>query len=53
MRKRKISNIQKKYLTYTLLLLALTILLSSVGVWQFMRKNVTEVIVDNYEFMNE
>ena len=27
MRKGKISNIQKKYLTYTLLLLALTIIL--------------------------
>lgn len=53
MRKGKISNIQKKYLTYTLLLLALTILLSSAGVWLFMRRNMTEVIVDNYEFMNE
>lgn len=53
MRKGKISNIQKKYLTYTLLLLALTIILSSVGVWIFMRKNMTEVIVDNYVFMNE
>lgn len=53
MRKGKISNIQKKYLTYTLLLLALTIVLSSVGVWIFMRKNMTEVIVDNYVFMNE
>ena len=53
MRKGKISNIQKKYLTYTLLLLALTIILSSVGVWIFMRKNMTEVIVDNYVFINE
>ena len=53
MRKGKISNIQKKYLIYTLLLLALTIILSSVGVWIFMRKNMTEVIVDNYVFMNE
>ena len=53
MRKGKISNIKKKYLTYTLLLLALTILLSSAGVWLFMRRNMTEVIVDNYEFMNE
>ena len=50
MRKGKISNIQKKYLTYTLLLLALTILLSSAGVWLFMRRNMTEVIVDNYDF---
>ena len=53
MRKGKISNIQKKYLTYTLLLLALTIILSSVGVWIFMRKKMTEVIVDNYVFINE
>ena len=53
MRKGKISNIQKKYLTYTLLLLALTIILSSVGVWLFMRRNMTEVIVDNYVFINE
>lgn len=53
MRKGKISNIQTKYLTYTLLLLALTIILSSVGVWIFMRKNMTEVIVDNYVFINE
>lgn len=51
--KRKDFQYPKKYLTYTLLLLALTILLSSAGVWLFMRRNMTEVIVDNYEFMNE
>lgn len=53
MRKRKTSGIQKKYLMHTLALLILALLLSSIGVWVYVRKNMTSVIVDKYEFMNE
>ncbi|MGN1377059.1 MAG: sensor histidine kinase [Dorea sp.] len=31
----------------------LALFLSSIGVWFYMRKNLTSVIVDKYEFMNE
>ena len=51
--KRKSSGIQKKYLKYMIALLVLALLLSSMGVWFYMRKNLTSVIVDKYEFMNE
>lgn len=50
---KKSSGIQKKYLQHTLVLLTLALLLSSMGVWVYVRKNMTSVIVDKYEFMNE
>lgn len=53
MRQRKISGIQKKYLIYIMGLLILALLLSSIGVWVYMRGNMTSVIVDKYEFLNE
>ncbi len=53
MKTRKSSGIQKKYLRHTLALLILALLLSSIGVWVYVRKNMTSVIVDKYEFMNE
>lgn len=53
MRQRKISGIQKKYLIYIMALLLLALLLSSVGVWVYVRDNMTSVIVDKYEFLNE
>lgn len=53
MRGKKISGIQKKYLIYIIGLLILALLLSSIGVWLYMRGYVTSVIVDKYEFMNE
>lgn len=54
MRTWKISSgIQRKYLRYAVGLLLLALLLSSVGVWLFVRKNVTGAVADKYEFMNE
>lgn len=54
MRKRKMkSGIQAKYLKYMISLLLLALFLSSVGVWGYVQRNMTAVIVDKYEFMNE
>lgn len=53
MRQRKISGIQKKYLIYIMGLLILALLLSSIGVWFYMRDSMTSVIVDKYVFLNE
>lgn len=50
---KKSSGIQRKYLKYMISLLVLALFLSSIGVWFYMRKNLTSVIVDKYEFMNE
>lgn len=47
------SGIQKKYLFYTIALLVLALLLSSVGVWFYSRKNITENIIGKSEFMTE
>ncbi len=53
MRRWKISGIQKKYLSNTVALLVLALLLSSVGVWIYVRNNMANVVVDKYEFMTE
>lgn len=53
MRKYKMSGIQKKYLWYMGCLLVIALVLSSIGVWSYVKKNMTGVIVDKYEFMNE
>lgn len=53
MRTNKWSGIQKKYLCNTLILLILALLLSSIGVWIYVRKNMTSVVVDKYRFMTE
>ena len=53
MKKYRMSGIQKKYLKYMLSLLVLALFLSSIGVWAYVRKNMTSVIVDKYESMNE
>lgn len=53
MTKKRISGIQKKYLSYTLALLILALFLSSIGVWFYVRNHMLSVIVDKYEFMNE
>ena len=51
MRKRKMkSGIQAKYLKYMISLLLLALFLSSVGVWGYVQRNMTAVIVDKYEF---
>ena len=47
------SGIQKKYLLYTTVLLILALLLSSLGVWFYSRKNMTESIVEKSEFITE
>ena len=47
------SGIQKKYLRYTMGLLLLAILLSSIGVWIYVRQSLTTEVTDNYEFLNE
>ena len=53
MKKYKMSGIQRKYLRYMSSLLILALVLSSIGVWSYVKKNMTGVIVDKYEFMNE
>ena len=53
MKNYRMSGIQRKYLKYMLSLLALALLLSSIGVWAYVKKNMTSVIVDKYESMNE
>ena len=52
MKIKKISGIQKKYLTYIMLLLILALFLSCIGVWSYVRNDMAAVIVDKYEFMN-
>lgn len=47
------SGIQRKYLRYTLALLLLALLLSSIGVWIFLYGNLTEAVSGKYEFMAE
>lgn len=47
------SGIQKKYLRYTLALLLLALLLSSVGVWTYLHGNLTEAVSEKYAFMGE
>lgn len=54
MRKRMLqSGIQRKYLKYTITLLALALCLSSIGVWAYMQKSVRKTIVDKYRFIDE
>ena len=50
---KKGSGFQRKYLRYTLGLLLLALLLSSVGVWFYMRKNMIRIVTDQYAFLNE
>ncbi|MEI3218669.1 MAG: HAMP domain-containing protein [Lachnoclostridium sp.] len=52
-KQKKMSGIQRKYLKYTIALLVVALLLSSIGIWQYMRRNLTGVIIDKYKFMNE
>ena len=47
------SGIQRKYLRYIMGLLLLAILLSSIGVWIYVRQNLTTEVTDKYEFLNE
>ena len=54
MRKKKsVSGFQKKYLKYTIGLLLLALLLSSVGVWFYMRSNMLVIVTNQYAFLNE
>ena len=54
MRKKKsVSGFQKKYLRYTIGLLLLALLLSSVGVWFYMRSNMLVIVTNQYAFLNE
>lgn len=49
--KKRGYGIRKKYLWYTAILLLLALLLSSICVWVYMRRNMTGAIIDKYEFM--
>ncbi len=51
--KRRYSGIQRRYLKYTIALLALALFLSSIGVSIFVRRQMTGVVTDKYEFMTE
>lgn len=51
--KKKITGFQRKFLIYTGGLLLIAILLSSVGVWYYMRKNMMGIVTDQYGFRNE
>ncbi len=52
-KKRTFSGFQKKYLKYTVGLLLLALLLSSAGVWVYMRKLTVDLVTDKYTFLNE
>lgn len=47
------SGIQRKYLRYIMGLLLLAILLSSIGVWIYVRQSLTTEVTDKYEFLKE
>ncbi len=47
------SGIQKKYLIHMVILLLLALLLSSFGVWIYVRGSMTEALIDKHEFMTE
>ena len=47
------SGIQRKYLRYIMGLLLLAILLSSIGVWIYVRQSLTTEVTDKYEFLYE
>lgn len=50
---KETSGFQKKYLNYILGLLLIALLLSSVGVFVYMRKNISEVMIEKYAFVHE
>lgn len=50
---KKVSGIQRKYLKYTLVLLLLTLLMSSVAIWVYMQEKITASIIEKYEYINE
>jgi hypothetical protein len=45
---KKVSGIQRKYLKYTLVLLLLTLLMSSVAIWVYMQEKITASIIEKY-----
>ena len=47
------SGIQKKYLKYTIALLILALLMSSIGVWMFTYRRLSSAIVDKYTSLDE
>lgn len=46
-------GIQKWYFKHTLALLILALLLSGIGIWSFVKQNISNAIIDKYEFMDE
>ena len=50
---KKRSGIQKRYLKYTIALLGLALLLSSLGVVLSVKRRLTQAVVDQYEFTTE
>ena len=50
---KKRSGIQKRYLKYTIALLGLALLLSSLGVVLSVKGRLTQAVVDQYEFTTE
>ena len=47
------SGIQKKYLKYTIILLAVALFLSYLGVGLCVRNRLTRSVIDKYQFMTE
>lgn len=52
-RRMKRSGIRNKYLKYTAALLILALMLSSIGAWLYVRREISGAIIDKYEFMTE
>lgn len=50
---KKISGIQRRYLKYTLVLLLLTLLMSSVAIGVYMQGKLSASIIEKYEYINE
>ncbi len=51
--KKKKSGIRRRYLKYTIALLLMALLLSSLGVGVYAKEQMTSAIIDKYEFMTE
>ncbi|MDY2626727.1 MAG: histidine kinase [Lachnospiraceae bacterium] len=50
---KPVSGIQIKFLKYSISLLFLALLLSIVFVWFYMKENLSQIVIDKYDFMNE
>lgn len=51
--RNKSFGIRKRYLRYTLGLLVLAMILSGIGIWFFVKNNISNAIIEKYNFLDE